>query len=696
MSIEFLEGIILLVALVVASNILNHYFSFLPPSLIQIGFGLLIAVFFQVQIPLKTDWFLLLFIAPLLFNDGRRFPKQALWELKTPIFINAIVLVFVATFFGGLLIYWLIPGMPLSASFALAAILSPTDPVAVNSITEQLKMPKWITNLVAGESLINDASGLVGFKYGIAATVTGTFSLLNATGDFVYISIVGVLIGFLIGYLFRALRLLLRRKGFTNSTILVVLQLLTPFVVYLVAEELFHASGVIAVVAAGIYTARKEEGFLENDPEYAVVSTHVWEILVYLLDGIIFIILGIELPVAMQGAVTNPQINTAFAIALVFIIYLFLLILRTLWVYISNLIQKKQDKISFVEAVISGLTGVRGAVTMAGALSVPLLLDNGKEFPDRAMFLFISAGVILISLIAAVFLIPVLTKSKALLRFNTDPDSKISQNQPVLNFEQARRYIYGAAISAVEESRRQDENQQAALDVIDEYETMISQVVRGEAYQANDQAILIFKDEIALRKVGLRGEAEELERLFNNGELTTAQYDQLKQELAGQFTRLANLELSKNPNLRAKFSRLFAKIKTEVFHIFCRIFQIQPANNEVMINAQKAMAKNAIHYLSDYLKEEKKAHHEHNRRVIYHLIITYRKKIAELKSQDIKKNEKYDQQIIELHLAAFAAERAAVIDLVDHDKITHETATKLRAEINFAENALQTTTEETV
>lgn len=695
MTIQVLEGIILLVTLVIASNVINHYFSFIPPSLIQIAFGLLLALIFKIEIPLKTDWFLLLFIAPLLFNDGRKFPKQALWDLKTPIFVNAIILVFVATFAGGLLIYYLIPGMPMSASFALAAILSPTDPVAVNSITSQLKLPNWITNLVAGESLINDASGLVGFKYGIAATVTGAFSILHATGDFFYISIVGIILGLVTAYLFRIVRLFLIRKGFTDTTILVVMQFVTPFLIYLIAEDVFHASGVIAVVTAGIYTARQEESFYENDPEYQVVNNNMWEILVYLLDGFIFLILGIELPVAMTGAVTNPQINTSFAIGIVLIIYLFLLVLRTVWVYISNFLQKNDTKISFTEAVISGLTGVRGAVTMAGALSVPLYLDNGEPFPDRALFLFISAGVILVSLLAAVIIIPLLTKSKAALRFNTEPESKALSSTPKLSFEQARRYIYGSAITAVEEMRRQDENQQAALDVIDEYETLISRLVAGEAYRQNDQAIQIFKDEIALKKVGLRGEAEELERLYQDQKLNHNQYEQLKNELSGQFTRLANLELSQHPSILRRISGFFKKIIVDINHLFCKIFQIQPKNVDVMNFAQKEMAKNAIRYLSDYLKQEHKSHHEHNRRVIYHLIISYRKKIAELKSQDIKKNEEYDQQVYELHLAAFAAERAAIIELVDHDKIDHETATKLRAEINFAESALVTTAEET-
>ncbi|MFK5280350.1 cation:proton antiporter, partial [Lacticaseibacillus paracasei] len=162
---------------------------------IQVALGLGAALFFHLEINLATDWFMLLFIAPLLFYDGRNFPRRELWELRGPIIGNAIFLVFVTMLVGGYLIHFLIPPMPLPASFALAAILSPTDPIAVQSLAKRVHLPKGVLHLVSGESLINDASGLIGFKYGIAATMTGTFVLGNAVRDFFYVAIVGALAG---------------------------------------------------------------------------------------------------------------------------------------------------------------------------------------------------------------------------------------------------------------------------------------------------------------------------------------------------------------------------------------------------------------------------------------------------------------------------------------------------------------------
>ncbi|HBF75839.1 MAG TPA: sodium:proton antiporter, partial [Lactobacillus sp.] len=135
------EAVILLVVLVLISNVISHYLTFIPVSLIQIALGLVMALFWEIEIPLDTDWFLLLFIAPLLFNDGRRFPKRELWQLRGPIFANSILLVFLTTVVGGYFIYLMIPRLSLSVSFALAAILSPTDPVAVQSISKRVKLP---------------------------------------------------------------------------------------------------------------------------------------------------------------------------------------------------------------------------------------------------------------------------------------------------------------------------------------------------------------------------------------------------------------------------------------------------------------------------------------------------------------------------------------------------------------------------
>lgn len=147
-----LEGTLILIALVIASNILSHYLIAIPTALLQVGLGLLVALVFNVKIELDTEWFMLLFVAPLLYNDGRHYPKKDLWKLRIPILANSILLVFLTTVIGGFTMYWVMNGkIPLAAAFALAAILSPTDPVAVNGIAQQVKLPVGVLRLVRGK-----------------------------------------------------------------------------------------------------------------------------------------------------------------------------------------------------------------------------------------------------------------------------------------------------------------------------------------------------------------------------------------------------------------------------------------------------------------------------------------------------------------------------------------------------------------
>ncbi|WP_338026231.1 cation:proton antiporter [Cohnella algarum] len=146
-----LMSVILLLVCLVISNIISHYIPFIPTALTQIAFGFALALAFpNIRLEIETEWFLLLFVAPLLYNDGRHFPREQLWQMKAPIFGNAIILVLLTTIGGGYFIHWLIPEIPLAAAFALAAILSPTDPVAVNGIAKRIHLPEKVLNLVRG------------------------------------------------------------------------------------------------------------------------------------------------------------------------------------------------------------------------------------------------------------------------------------------------------------------------------------------------------------------------------------------------------------------------------------------------------------------------------------------------------------------------------------------------------------------
>lgn len=374
--VHIIEIIIVLALLILLSNVISHYLPAIPLSLIQIVLGLLTSLSGQFEINLSQDSFLLIFIAPLLYTDGRRFPKGELWRMRVPILGNAILLVFLTTIVGGYLIYQIVPKIPLAEAFALAAILSPTDPIAVQSIAKRTKLPDSVLHLVSGESLINDASGLVAFRYALAAVLTGTFSLAAASGNFIYIGVIGIILGVVLSRLLDSIQELLLRNGVDDVVFHTAIQLVSPFLIYILIEEVFHASGVIGVVAAGVTTQFGKTRSVEYRPELRVVSSTTWDVLNYLLNGFVFMLLGNVLPTAMRNVIEGDRFSTLQAVSFAFLTWIIILVIRTIWSYVYQIFPSKKNKGKKKGAVryslLTGLSGVRGAVTMAGILSLPL------------------------------------------------------------------------------------------------------------------------------------------------------------------------------------------------------------------------------------------------------------------------------------------------------------------------------------
>lgn len=680
-----LTAIILLLCLVILSNVLSHYLVAVPVSLIQAALGLLVAVVFKLKIDMDTDWFMLLFTAPLLFNDGRHFPKSELWALKGPIVGNAIFLVFATTFVGGWFIHWLIPTLPLAASLALAAILSPTDPIAVQSIAERVHLPKGILHLVAGESLINDASGLIGFKYGIAATVTGSFVATQAIGDFFFVAIVGALAGAGLIALINLGRLWLLQQGINDVILHTVLQIVTPLVIYLAVDEGLHASGVIAVVVAGLLNNARGNRYISALPELRIVSERTWDIIVYLLNGIIFLILGIELPVAMHSTIAARDVNTWQALLDVVLVYLVVLALRVAWVWGYQKLGHLPH-VGFTTALLSGLSGVRGAITLVGVLAVPMRLANGQLFPERHLMLFIAAGFVVLSLVVAVVCLPLVTKSHTplTLRGSTVSTPSDQEGMPqaaprLLTVAQAQRFLYQMAVRRVESERR-EANQKPALDLISEYQLLI----RRLDLDADDSQALIpplVQDELKLRRIGLAGELATLEA--QRASLAPQLYRKFARRIARRQADIDTmLAHHGTPTLRMRLARWRLALTHRGQHLIG--WHADGQNARLVL--EKDLAKGGLKYLSAYLKRPEQRKHHYNRQVIYALIVQYRSRIATVKAKQ-HKSLQYESELWRLRAVALAAERAAIHDLHEQGYIDNHLAAHLSQGVNNAETA---------
>lgn len=692
--VHIIEIIIVLALLILLSNVISHYLPAIPLSLIQIVLGLLTSLSGQFEINLSQDWFLLIFIAPLLYTDGRRFPKGELWRMRVPILGNAILLVFLTTIVGGYLIYQIVPKIPLAEAFALAAILSPTDPIAVQSIAKRTKLPDSVLHLVSGESLINDASGLVAFRYALAAVLTGTFSLAAASGNFIYIGIIGIILGVVLSRLLDSIQELLLRNGVDDVVFHTAIQLVSPFLIYILIEEVFHASGVIGVVAAGVTTQFGKTRSVEYRPELRVVSSTTWDVLNYLLNGFVFMLLGNVLPTAMRNVIEGDRFSTLQAVSFAFLTWIIILVIRTIWSYVYQIFPSKKNKGKKKGAVryalLTGLSGVRGAVTMAGILSLPLRMPSGAVFPERDLVLFIASGVVIFSLLAAVITLPlvapnagpIVTRGSSIDEVQEDQEEEEELPQ-YLTDNEAYLIIVQTAISSLNE-KRTPKNQRAAYELMLDYQNLERQI--SMEIRDDDQVEKALGQEARLRQVAIAGERAAIERLYKNKQISATTYQDALYRVE-QETNNTN-RLTERPKLSIVLDIRKAK------RFFHRFFRLKRSAQEDVVLVKEARladreaAKAAIKALSRYVSSEKVDNSKINRNTIYHLVIMYRNRIERLKGKSNFEFTEYQKQRSRLQIVALGAQRASVQSMLETGRITRKNAAKLRTYINYSENAL--------
>ena len=446
---ETFEFVLVVLTCVVASSVIDKFVDVSIP-VIQVVIGLLVALILPSvqEIHLESELFMLLFIAPLLFNETRETNIRALILNLNSILSLAIALVVVSVLSVGYALHLMVPSIPLAAAFALASALGPTDAATVTALKSNIHLTHRQEMLLSGESLINDASGVVAFQFSVAAAVTGTFSLIDAAGSFTVLFVGGVAMGIVIGFVFSSINAMLGRLGYVDTVANVLYEVLTPFLVYLLAET-FHVSGVLAVVAAGLVIALPRRQ--NNNALFArqkLVSDSTWKVISFLINGTIFVFLGMQLPLAVLPG-TNGGLNILQILGIVVVITLFMHAVRFAWLYAlethklhkgGHLCTGKDDasdsedsngektdeqskptctpkpiSITSTELIknvlVTTIAGAKGAVTLSIILTLPLMTQSGAAFPQRDLLITIAAGVILATLLLADNLLPVLSKS---------------------------------------------------------------------------------------------------------------------------------------------------------------------------------------------------------------------------------------------------------------------------------------------
>jgi Na+/H+ antiporter len=394
------EAFVLLMAAVIGVVLIGRRLKVPYPIALVLG-GLGISMIPGLPpVRIHPDIIFLVFLPPLLFAAAWFTSVHDLKANFRPIILLAVGLVLFTTVAVGFAVHALIPEIPLAAAFALGAIVSPPDAVAATSIAKRIGLPKRIVVILEGESLVNDATGLVALRFAVAASASGTFSIGKAGFEFVWVALGGVLLGLLVGLLFERLV-----RWLKDELLLITLSLLVPYVAYLPAERL-HVSGVLAAVTAGLYGGWKSPELLSASVRLS--ASAVWDLFVFVLNCVVFVLIGLQLPEVRAGLGHHSFGELAWY---GFITSVIVILVRPLWVFPSAWLARCRESIRrrdplppWQNIAVVSWCGMRGVVSLAAALTLPM------NFPERDLVVFLAFCVILATLVVQGLSLPFLVR----------------------------------------------------------------------------------------------------------------------------------------------------------------------------------------------------------------------------------------------------------------------------------------------
>jgi len=416
--IEYVFLIMIILALVMLANKLRLAY----PIVLVVG-GLLLSfssLFSKITIDPELVFFI--FLPPLLYEAAWQVSWKEFWKWRRVIMSFAFPIVIITSCVVALASYAIIPGFTLALGFLLGGIVSPPDAISSTTILRQVKAPKLLTSIIEGESLLNDASSLIVFRFALAAVITGQFHFQQAALSFIMVIVMGVMIGVVIGFIFYAIHRWLP----TTTSIEIILTLITPYCMYYTAEQ-FHFSGVLAVVSGGLLLSSKRQTMLNYRSR--IEGINVWTNIVFVLNGLIFFLIGLQLPSIINQL---GEISLGRAIWYGLAISLVLIVARLLCTFGASLFTRFMSHFITVAdpnpgwrgPIIFGWAGMRGVVSLAAALSIPLLIDEGRAFPYRNLILFITFIVILVTLVLQGLTLPLVIRKVKLEDNRVIPEQK--------------------------------------------------------------------------------------------------------------------------------------------------------------------------------------------------------------------------------------------------------------------------------
>lgn len=545
MLMEMLEFVLLLLAAVLVSAVLDQMMPRVSLPLVQIAIGavVILLVGTPVDVAIDPELFLVLFIAPLLFDESRHASKRGLWDNKGSIVSLAIGLVIVTVLVVGFVLNWIEPSIPLAAAFALGAALGPTDAVAVTALGKDIRLTGRQKSLLSGEALINDASGVVSFQFAIAAAVTGAFSLVDAAQSFAISFFGGIVIGLIAGFLALLAMKAIRGYGYESITVHVVFEVFTPFIVFLAAEH-FGTSGILAVVAAGLLITLLPQKPTPVAARLKIASNSVWETLVFVINGVVFVMLGMQLPKAIMPSWRSDEMSSLLLCGLVLLVTALVVGVRFIWVLVmercDSSAKRHTSKQLVRDALVTTLSGPKGAVTLSIIMTIPFTLSTGEAFPQRDTLIFLASGVILCTLLLANFVVPVLAPKE------DSPDETEEQDVNAVTIDVLKRVIRQLR------EQKTPQNESSTQIVIRQYSERIKRLRRQ-----NTSAPRL----VELRAGALAAQTRMVEARMQSGDLT-------REEGSRELERLnsARRLLMRAHTRREKLGEVWSRVKVGVMH----------------------------------------------------------------------------------------------------------------------------------
>lgn len=435
---ENVNVIVILLFGITFLGVLSNKYKF-PFPIILVLSGVVISLIPGLPVvTLNPGVIFIIFLPPLLYGAAWNTSWHDFKAAIRPISLASIGLVFFTTAFVAITAHLLIDGLSWPLSFLIGAIVSPPDAVAATSVTKGLGLNPRIIAILEGESLVNDASGLIAYKYALTAITAGNFILWQAGLNFLFVASAGIVVGLAIAYI-----IYIAHKKFICDPILVVtLTFLTPFASYLLAEEL-HVSGVLAVVTTGLYLSFRSGEIFSHQSR--IMAYSVWEVIIFILNSLIFVLIGLQLRSVIEGIHDYPLSELLlYGLAISFVV----IAVRFIWVVPAAILPRwlskrirENEPFYPKNMVVFGWAGMRGVVSMAAALALPLTLKDGTPFPHRNLIIYLTFCVILSTLVALGF-----TLRWVVRKLKIEPHSVVAEEYDV------RTKVVSAVISHIEEN----------------------------------------------------------------------------------------------------------------------------------------------------------------------------------------------------------------------------------------------------